>query len=134
MSEIKITAELQAQFLRLYQMAMTDDDFSPLEWKMLYEFAEERNISSDELDKVLLSTTGHLVVPESIDQKLEYLFVFASMIWADGFVSDDERVTLKKFCRKFGFLEENIDELSDYFIASVKEGKTKFDIIKELNS
>ncbi|HZK08585.1 MAG TPA: hypothetical protein VFC92_10340 [Bacteroidales bacterium] len=134
MSEIQITAELQAQFLRLYQMAMTDDDFSPLEWKMLYEFAEERNISSDELDKVLLSTTGHLVVPESIDQKLEYLFDFARMIWADGSVSDDERVTLKKFCRKFGFLEENIVELSDYFIASVKEGKTKYDIIKELNS
>lgn len=134
MNETKITTELQAQFLRLYQMAMTDGDFSPLEWKMLYEFAEERNISKEELDKILLSTTGNLEVPESIEQKLEYLFDFARMIWADHFVSDDERVTLKKFCRKFGFLEENIEELSEYLIESVKEGKTKSDIIKELNS
>ena len=134
MNETKITTELQAQFLRLYQMAMTDGDFSPLEWKMLYEFAEERNISKEELDKILLFTTGNLQVPESIEQKLEYLFDFARMIWADQFVSDDERVTLKKFCRKFGFLEENIEELSEYLIESVKEGKSKFDIIKELNS
>jgi uncharacterized tellurite resistance protein B-like protein len=134
MNETKITTELQAQFLRLYQIAMTDGDFSPLEWKMLYEFAEGRNISKAELDKILLSTTGSLQVPESIEQKLEYLFDFARMIWADHFVSDDERVTLKKFCRKFGFLEENIEELSEYLIESVKEGKTKFDIIKELNS
>lgn len=42
MSKTKITAELQAQFIRLYQMAVTDGNFSPpLEWKMLYEFAEE---------------------------------------------------------------------------------------------
>lgn len=136
MNETKITTELQAQFLRLYQMAMTDGDFSPLEWKMLYEFAEERNISKEELDKILLSTTGNLQIPEAIEQKLEYLFDFAKMAWADGFVSDDEKVTLKKFCRKFGFLDENIEELSEYLILAAKpnSGKTKADIIKELNS
>ncbi len=133
-TENKITTELQAQFLRLYQMAMTDGDFSPLEWKMLYEFAEERNISKEELDKILLSTTGNLQVPEAIEQKIEYLYDFARMIWADGIVTDDERSTLKKFCSKFGFLDENIDELADYLINCVKEGKTKSDIIKELNT
>lgn len=134
MSENKITAALKAQFLRLYQMAMTDGDFSPLEWKMLYEFAEERNISKEELDKILLSTSGNLQIPEAIEHKIEYLYDLARMIWADRYVSEDERVTLKKFCKKFGFLEENIDELSEYLIMSVKEGKTKLEIIKELTS
>jgi len=133
MENNKISIELQAQFLRLYQMAMTDGDFSPLEWKMLYEFGEERNISKKELDKILLSTSGNLQVPESIEQKLEYLFDFARMIWADGHVSEDERVTMKKFCRKFGFLEENIEELSEYLIQCAIERKSKFDILKELN-
>jgi uncharacterized tellurite resistance protein B-like protein len=134
MKEIKISAELKAQFLRLYQMAMTDGDFSPLEWKMLYEYAEERDISKEELDKILLSMSGNLLIPEAVEQKLEYLFDFARMIWADGHVSTDEIATLNKFCKKFGFLDENIDELSKYLIEAVKSGKSKSDIIRELNS
>ncbi len=134
MKETKIPTELQAQFLRLYQIAMTDGDFSPLEWKMLYEFAAERNISKNELDKILLSKTGNLEIPDSIEKKLEYLIDFARMIWVDGFVSEDEKDTLKKFCRKFGFLDENIEKLSEYLIESVKQGKNKEEIIYELNS
>lgn len=125
---------LQAQFLRLYQLAMTDGDFSPLEWKMLYQFATERNISKDELDKILLSTTGELEVPEKIEEKIEYLFDFSRMIWADGKVTEDELLTLKKFCRKFGFIEENINDLADYLIESVKKGFTLQDILTELNN
>lgn len=134
MNKIKISTALQAQFLRLYQMALTDGDFSPLEWKMLYEFATERNVSKEDLDNILLTTTGNLEVPESVEEKLEYLYDFSRMVWADGFVSDDERTTLEKFCRKFGFLDENIQGLSDYLIKAVQEGKTKAEIIAELNS
>lgn len=134
MSNTTISTELQAQFLRLYEMALSDGDFSPLERKMLYQFAEDRNISNDELDRILLSSTGNLDIPNSVEQKLDYLIDFAKMSWADGNVSEDERATLKKFCRKFGFLEENVEELSEYLINSVEQGKTKFDIIKELNS
>lgn len=134
MENLEITTELKAQFLRLYQMAMTDGDFSPLEWKLLYQFGEERNITKNELDSILLSTTGNLEVPESIEKKIEYLYDFARMIWADNHVSEDEEVTLKKFCKKFGFLDENIDELSFYLIDSVKNGKTKFEIINELTT
>jgi uncharacterized tellurite resistance protein B-like protein len=134
MENLEISTELKAQFLRLYQMAMTDGDFSPLEWKLLYQFGEERNITKNELDKILLSTTGNLEIPESIEKKIEYLYDFARMIWADNHVSEDEEVTLKKFCKKFGFLDENIDELSLYLIESVKNGKTKFEIINELTT
>jgi len=134
MENLEISTELKAQFLRLYQMAMTDGDFSPLEWKLLYQFGEERNISKEELDRILLSTTGNLEIPESIENKIEYLIDFARMIWADGQVTEDEKITLKKFCKKFGFLDENIDELSTYLIESVKNGKTKIEIINELTT
>jgi len=134
MENKNISVELKAQFLRLYQMAMTDGDFSPLEWKMLYDFAQERNISKAELDKILLSTSGNLNVPESLEKKIEYLFDFARMIWADEKVTEDERNTLKKFCAKFGFLEENIEALTEYLLTAVKDGATKADIIKEIKN
>jgi uncharacterized tellurite resistance protein B-like protein len=132
MEKITISADLQAQFLRLYQIAMTDGDFSPLEWKMLYDFAAERNVSKEELDKVLLSPVGKLEIPQQLEEKIDYLYDFSRMIWADGIVTEDEEVTLKKYCKRFGFLEENIPQLAQYFIDAVKNGKSKESIIEEL--
>lgn len=133
MENKKISPEIKGHFLRLFQMAMTDDDFSPEEWKMLYQFAEERGISQEELDKILLSTTGHLIIPETIEKRIEYLYDLARMIWADGKVTEDERRTLAKYCKKFEFLDENIPELTEYLLEAVKNGKTKEDILNELN-
>lgn len=133
MNSTKLTADLQSQLVRLYQMAITDGDFSSLELKMLYDYAKEKGVATEELDKVLLSKTGKLEVPKALESKLEYLFDFAKMIWADGIVTEDELITLRKFCRNFGFLDENIDELSEYLVEAVNNGKTKQDIIKELN-
>lgn len=131
---IEVSTELKSHFLRLYHMAITDDNFSPLELKMLYQFAEDRNISSSELDKILLTATDKMVIPESVEKRIEYLFDLARMIWADGIVTEDEKVTLNKYCRKFGFLDENIQELSNYLLDSVEKGLTKEEILNQLNS
>lgn len=134
MSLETIPAEVKGHFLRLYQMAMTDGNFSPEEWKMLYSFAREREISKEDLDKILLSHSGDIVIPEKIETRIAYLYDLTVMIWADGIVDDDEKISLKKYCRTFEFIEENIDPLCDYLIESVKEGKTKAEVIKELMS
>jgi len=132
MENKEISAEIKGNFLRLYQMAMTDGDFSPLEWEMLYEFADERGVPKEEMDKILLSPSGTITIPETIEGRIEHLYDLARMIWADGKVTDDELVTLRKFCRKFEFLDENINELSNYLIESVKQGKSKEEILNEL--
>lgn len=49
MENNQTTENLKAHFLRLYQMATCDDDFSTLELKMLYECAEERGILTAKL-------------------------------------------------------------------------------------
>lgn len=134
MEQFNIPTDLKAQFLRLYELALADGNFSPLELKMLYKFGDERNIPKDELDKILLSTTGDLEIPDTVERKIEYLFDFARMAWADGQVSEDERTSMQKFAQKFGFVEKNIEELVDYLIKAVKQGKTKNDVINELNS
>lgn len=129
-----ISEEIKSHFLRLYQIALIDDDFSPLEMKLLYHFAEERNISKEQLDEILIANPGIVTIPESIEKKIEYLYDFALMIWADEEVTEDEYSALKKYCKKFEFLEENIVPLADYLIASAKEGKSKESILLELNN
>lgn len=132
MEKTTIPLQLKSHFLRLYQIALSDENFNHMEMQLLYKFAEERNISSSELDKILTGSVGEITIPESLEERIEYLYDFAQMIWADGEITDDELHALNKYCKKFEFLEENITELSNYLLKSAKEGKTTEEILSEL--
>ncbi|WP_166924065.1 TerB family tellurite resistance protein [Flavobacterium poyangense] len=130
-----ITLELKSHFLRLYQMALCDDQFDVLELQMLYHFADERGIPREELDKLFLNPiTTELIIPEQLNTRIEYLYDLTRIIWADGKITDDELNMLKKYCRKFHFLDENIDELSGYLIDCVQKNIQKEEIISQLNT
>ncbi|WP_272149543.1 hypothetical protein [Tenacibaculum aiptasiae] len=128
----ELTTELKSHFLRLYQMAFSDDNFDVLEMQMLYKFAEERKVSKQELDNILLSPYHESTLPETLELKIEYLYDLAVMIWADEIITDDEINTLKKYCLKFGFLEENIIELCDFLIDNAKKNATKEEVLNQL--
>ena len=115
-------------------MAFSDDNFDKLELKMLYHFAEERGISEEQLQQVLLNPlTEEAEIPETLDQKIDYLNDLAKMIWADGVVTEDERNTLLKYCKKFGFLDENLQQLVDFLLECAKENLSVEDIILKIN-
>ncbi|MFV8347695.1 hypothetical protein [Flavobacterium sp. ZB4P13] len=134
-SNPSMSIQLKSHFLRLYQMALTDDQFDVLELQMLYHFADERGIPKEELDKLFLNPINtELSIPENLNTRIEYLYDFARIIWADEKVADDELNMLKKYCRKFNFLDENINELTGYLIDCVKKGISKEEIINQLNS
>lgn len=129
-----ITLELKSHFLRLYQMALSDDRFDVLELQMLYHFADERGIPKEELDKLFLNPVNtDLIVPDNLTTKIEYLYDLTRIIWADEKVTDDELNMLRKYCRKFDFIEENINDLSDYLIDCVQKNIQKVEIISQLN-
>lgn len=135
MENNQITENLKAHFLRLYQMAICDDDFSALELKMLYRSAEERGISSKNLDEVLLNPINiKSLVPNTIEEKVDYLYDLTVMIWADGVVSPNEYSAMQKYVLMFGFLEENVTAIVDYLIEAVKIGKNKSEILYELKN
>ncbi|UTX47226.1 hypothetical protein [Chryseobacterium sp. MA9] len=130
-----ITENLKAHFLRLYQMAICDDDFSALELKMLYKCAEERGIPSKNLDEILLNPINlKSLVPQSIEEKIDYLYDLTIMIWADGIVSPNEYSAMQKYVLMFGFLEENVTAIVDYLIEAVRIGKNKSEILYELKN
>ena len=116
-------------------MALSDDLFDVLELQMLYHFADERGIPKEELDKLFQnSVSTELIVPEALNTKIEYLYDLTRIIWADGKITDDELNMLRKYCRKFDFVEENINDLSDYLIDCVQNNIGKVDIISQLNT
>lgn len=134
-SNSTISIQLKSHFLRLYQMALTDDNFDTLELQMLYHLAEERGVPREELDKLFLNPVNQEAdIPEDLNIRIEYLYDLTRIMWADGKITDDELNTLKKYCKKFEFLDENIDELSSYLIDCVQKSIDKKEIINQLNS
>jgi len=130
-----LTTELKSHFLRLYQMALTDDNFNALELQMLYHFADERGVPKEELEKLFLNPVTHEQdIPEDLKTRIKYLYDLTRIIWADEKITDDEMNTLRKYCKKFEFLDENIDDLANYLIDCVKKGVQKQEIINQLNA
>ena len=130
-----LTTELKSHFLRLYQMALTDDNFNSLELQTLYHFADERGVPKEELEKLFVNPVSYESdLPEDLNTRIEYLYDLTRIIWADGKVTPDEMNTLKKYCKKFEFLDENIDDLANYLIDCVQKGVQKQEIINQLNA
>ena len=129
-----ITTELKSHFLRLYQMAFSDDNFDVLEMQMLYKFAEDRGVSRQDLDNILLHPSHDTTIPDSLEERIEYLYYLALMIWADFKVTEDEENTLKKYCSKFGFLEENIEQLAEFLLENAKEKISKTELINKIHN
>lgn len=131
--EKNITTELKSHFLRLYQIACTDENFDVLEMKQLYKFAEQRGVDTEHLNNILINPVQRMEVPESIQRKIEYLYDLAIMIWADKKVTDDEYNLLKKYCGTFEFLPENITKICDYLIDCAKKETQLQDVLNSIN-
>lgn len=130
-----LTTELKSHFLRLYQMALTDDNFNALELQMLYHFADERGVPKEELDKLFVNPVSYEIdILEDLNTRIEYLYDLTRIIWADEKVTDDEMNTLHKYCKKFGFIDENISDLANYLIDCVQKGIKKEEIINQINA
>lgn len=130
---MNVSLELKSHFLRLYQMAFSDDNFDVLELQMLYRFAEERGVNQEQLNEVLLNPSQNSSIPEALEDKIEYLYDLALMIWADGIATEDEVNTLKKYCLKFGFLEENIDGICEFLLENAKQKVSKRQLMNLMN-
>lgn len=130
-----MSPELKSHFLHLFRMALSDDRFSVSELEMLYHLAEEKGIQKEELDKLFLNPVMPTVISvQNLETRIEYLYDLTRMIWADGQITNEEKELLKKYCKKFEFLEENIDDLTGYLIRCVQNGIRKEEIINQLKA
>ena len=127
-----MTAELSAHFLNLYSMALTDSAFDEKEIAVLYKLGEERGIPKETIDTMLLSPPGpdELTLPNTLYEKMEYLYDYARMIMADGIVHADELATLEKFCIKFQFESKNIPTITEFLLEAARNNVAKKELLE----
>ena len=130
MKTINLDSYLKSHFLNLYSIALSDLEVDSTELELLYKFGEMRGISKDQINEIIINADiNKTKVPETLDEKVEFLYDFAVMIWADGKVDEFERNALKRFCKMFGFIDENISEITDFLLDEAKKGTTKTNLI-----
>lgn len=124
---------LKWHFFNLYCMALSDEEFDFTERQVLYEIGVEHGITPEQINEVILTTNIAPAVPETIEGKVECLYDLVRMAWADGKIEPEERDIVKKCVVRYGFMPENAGGIVDYFIESVKNNKSKADILNEIN-
>jgi len=122
---------LKSHFLNLYSIALSDIEFNEKEIAVLYRIGEEKGIPKEEIDSIFLNPSSFSFhYPNSLVEKVEYLYDYAKLIVADSIIHDEEIIALKKFCKKFDFEEENIPSIIDLLIEAAKNNTPNADLIK----
>jgi hypothetical protein len=125
---------LKRHFFDLYCLALSDGYLDFKELQTLYDIGVERGITPEQINQVVLTANIARKVPETLSEKVEYLYDLTRMAWADGRIAQEEREIIKKCVVRYGqFVDGNADGIVDYFIESIKENKTKTDILNEIN-
>ncbi|MBD5329010.1 MAG: hypothetical protein HDS03_03860 [Bacteroides sp.] len=113
---LMIDEKLKSHFLSLYCMIVADGDVAICELDEMYRIAREYyGLTQEEINKAVLSGGSAFYIPETAEEKVRYLYDLALIAVADG-LEEAEIVLLKNYAIKFGFLEENIDDLVDVLL------------------
>ena len=124
---------LKRHFFNLYCLALSDGYLDFKELQTMYDIGVEHGITPEQINQLVLTANIAPKVPEAIGEKVECLYDLTRMAWADGKIAQEERDIIKKCVIRYGFLPENAIGIVDYFIESVKENKSKTDILNEIN-
>lgn len=129
-----MTAILQSHFLNLYSIALADSQIDTVELEILYKIGQEKGIEKSEIDEIILHPDKvKFTFPDTLNEKITYLYDFAKIILADGVVDRNEINTLELFCNRFGFEEQNISSISEFLIESAKQNMEINDLLKIIN-
>ena len=129
----KLTDELKSHFLNMYLIAISDNDFDEKEMQAIMKIANDKGLTKEEFEQIILDPTKvRFEVPEDIITKIEYLFDFAKIIWADGKIEEEERHILIDFCRKFGFDDNIVEELAEWLLQIAQQNISRAQLHEEI--
>lgn len=127
--------EIKGHFLNLYLMALSDNNFDDKELQTILEIGEEKGISRKEFEDIIINPSSiEIQYPEDFIQKIKLLYDFTRVIWADKKIEDDEKTTFLKFCNRFGFQDNESEELFVWLMDLAKNDVPASQIEQEIKN
>lgn len=130
---MELKSVVKSHFLNLFSIALSDMEVDTTELELLYHIGEDRGVPKEEIEYLIMHPNKvNFHIPEETVKKVEYLYDFALMIYADGKVEQYEEEALERFIKAFGFLDENISELKSLLLSKAKENTSRDEFIQEV--
>ena len=115
-------------------MALSDSEIDTTELEMLYKMGDQRGVHKSDIDAAILQPdTIKFKPPSTVLEKIDCLYDFALIAWADGTVDPNEKRLIEVFCSKFGFHEENIPSITLFLLEEAQKGTPKENIISTVS-
>lgn len=125
---------LKSHFLNLYSMVMADGEMSPKEKTELYRIGtDEFNIPVEELNGLVFSDEILFYSPQTNEERIIFLYDLALIAWANEKIDEEEVHLLKVYAKKFGIVEDEIDELVGFLLEKAKVHLSHEELLKEFS-
>jgi hypothetical protein len=115
-------ALIKNHFQNLYAIALSDSNFHEEEILLLYRIGEEQGLVKSDIDELIASSdVFQFDPPENIDEKIRFLYDYSRMILSDNQVDEAEKKLLEKYCLRFGFIEENVNDICTLLLEAARQ-------------
>jgi uncharacterized tellurite resistance protein B-like protein len=122
-------------FLGLYQMILSDMEVHPKELELLYRIGKQKGVSKQDIQQAIFSPANPSETQIlSDDDKIEYLFDLAQMAQADEVIDDREKDCLQQACKRLGFEEKYIVEITDFLLEQARENKSIEEVLRKIKT
>lgn len=111
-------------------MVLADGVIDARELETLYQIGiEQYGLTQAEITETVRNAGSSFIMPTSLEGKIRFLYNMAQIAYADGEIDYTERELLKKYISKMDFAEENVENIADFLLESMKEGVLVDEII-----
>lgn len=120
-------------FAGVVTLAMADGTISEGEEKLLKRIANKLHILEEKYKDILENYSEYpITTPHNYDDRIELLFDYARMIFADGSATGEEAKVLRKICVGLNFPTDNVDKVADEAIHLVLNDENLEDFTKAI--
>lgn len=125
----------QWRFLQLYCMVVADGIIDARELETLYRIGRENyNLTPEEISHAVTEAGSIHNLQLPVNEQIRLLYEMAIIAWADGVIETSEKNLLKSYALKWGFKEENIDEIVNYMLSKAEKNIPFDEILNEITS
>lgn len=101
-------------FASIVRLALADNVITEDEGKLLKRLAKRFHILEEKYNEIIENPTNFPIhTPQNYNERIEYLYDLAKMIYADGDVSKEEIGVLRRICVGIGFSLDTIEKVAN---------------------
>lgn len=127
--------ELKSHLVNLFKVAAADGKISRDEFELLFQQSRKLGVSDHELAVITAEAAEHhVVVPPSLDERVQHLFDLITMVVADHKIDHREIEICSKIATSYGIHPELTDKLINILVdASEKNIEGDNEVLTKIN-